>query len=59
MAKYRKKEKKMIDMSGRLNIQIVPASEEEIRIIEEEFDNLNCTIEKRTQSSKIELSKTI
>ena len=47
MAKYKKKEIQIIDMSSRLRVKIVESTYEEERRHEEEFEEMQLKVEKR------------
>lgn len=59
MAKKNKKEIKMIDMSERLNVEIIPATDEEIIETEKELEELNLIIIKKIEEYNSYLSKMI
>ena len=59
MAKRYKKETKMIDMSARLQVEVVPATEEEIEQINKEFEELFLSIERKNRLYVEQLTKAI
>lgn len=59
MSKKNKKQKKMIDMSARLNIKVVPATQEEILCLDKELNELSLNIENIMLEYENRLSNTI
>lgn len=59
MAKYKKREVHMIDMSERLKIKIVPGTDEEDKLWEEALKDIEQKIERRMQSYEKNLKEMI
>lgn len=59
MAKRYKKEVRMIDMSARMKVEIIPATKDELEQAEKELEELNQNIEEKMKKYSSNLSKRI
>lgn len=59
MAKRNKKEVRMIDMSARMKVEIIPATEDELEQAKKELEELNQNIEEKMKKYSSNLSKRI